>query len=97
MDPTVELDGRALKEIVRECVKSGRIRIPTYGRQRADQRQITTPEIVTALRCGSLATECIVSDRYRYRAEGTGDVVVIFTFEVDEHGALIIVVTTWRL
>jgi hypothetical protein len=97
LDPTVELRGPDLKKLIRACIESNRISIDErHTQQRMDERDVTTPEIEWALKAGALSTECSDKDGcWRYRAVRQ-DLSVIFTFDVDEDGNVLVVVTVIR-
>jgi hypothetical protein len=95
IDPSVELIGAELRHAVIAMLDGGRISLPTYAKGRMDQRHVTAPQIEAALRSGALSTESCDTGTWRYRATRQ-NVVVIFTFDVDDEGNLLIVVTTWR-
>lgn len=92
IDPTVELTGADLRNAVLACLQAGRILIAVYQNRRMDQRHINTPEIESSLRSGLRTTESCDVGKWRYRATKRG-VVVIFTFDVNEEGDLLVVVT----
>jgi Domain of unknown function (DUF4258) len=95
IDPTRELSVSELRVAVRLLLESGRLSLPVYANRRMEQRNVTAPQIEAALRNGRLATESCDAGIWRYRASRT-DVVVIFTFDSDDEGNLLVVVTTWR-
>lgn len=94
IDPHIEMTGDALKTAVCWCLDNGLVLINTYQKGRMEERQVTALEIESALRTGLRATESY-DDKWRYRATKRG-VVVIFTFDVDEDGNMLVVVTTWK-
>lgn len=57
--------------------------------------ELVGPQIEATLRNGALASESCDAGAWRYRAAKQG-VVVIFTFDIDDDGNLLVVVTTWR-
>ncbi|MEO8704859.1 MAG: hypothetical protein ABI867_32705 [Kofleriaceae bacterium] len=95
IDPTVEMGASELRIVVRVLLESGRVSIPVYAGRRMTQRSVTTPQIEAALRSGKLGTESCDAGTWRYRAARQG-VSVIFTFDTDDEGNLLVVVTTWR-
>ena len=95
LDPTVELVGAALRTIVVTLLAAGRVSLPTHTSGRMNERHLTAPQIEAALRSGALASKSCDAGTWRYRATKQG-VVVIFTFDVDDDGNLLVVVTTWR-
>lgn len=95
IDPTVELVGAALRTSVVMLLEAGRVSLPTHTAERMSERYLTAPQIEAALRSGALASESCDAGTWRYRATKQG-VVVIFTFDVDDDGNLLVVVTTWR-
>jgi hypothetical protein len=95
MDPAVELTGQELREVIGQCVEYGRILIGYHGGDdRMAERQITGGMILAALR-GSLRTDQCVAGTWRYLARKNG-VEVCFTFDVDEDGNLLVIVTVMR-
>ena len=95
IDPAVELVGRTLRTVVIALLEAGRVSLPVHTTERMDERHVTAPQIEIALRSGALASESCDGGTWRYRATRQG-VVVIFTFDTDEDGNLLVVVTTWR-
>ena len=59
------------------------------------ERHVSAPEIETTLRTGSHSTDSCVAGKWRYCAR-RNDLEVIFTFDVDEEGNLLVVVTVMR-
>ncbi len=94
--PAVELVGRTLRTVVIALLEAGRVSLPVHPSERMDERHLTAPQIETALRSGALASEGCNGGTWRYRATRQG-VVVIFTFDTDDDGNLLVVVTTWRI
>ena len=95
-DPSVELTGAELRELVLALLELGNVDIPqSHAVPRMDERRITAPQIEACLKSGILSTEGLVYESWRYRATGRG-ITVIFTFDVDDEGNLLVVVTTWR-
>jgi len=95
IDPTVELAGQKLREVVAYCMEYGRMLIGYHGGDdRMAERQITGGMILAALR-GSLRTDQCVAGKWRYLAR-KNDVEVCFTFDVDEDGNLLVIVTVMR-
>ena len=95
-DPSVELVGADLRELVIAMLESGNISTPqSHAIPRMTERNITNPQIEACLRGGILSTEGLVHGAWRYRASGRG-ITVIFTFGLDDEGNLLVVVTTWR-
>lgn len=96
IDPAVELVGRTLRTVVIALLEAGRVSLPVHTSERMDERHVSAPQIEIALRSGRLATESCHGGTWRYRATRQG-VVVIFTFDTDDDGNLLVVVTTWRI
>jgi hypothetical protein len=96
VDPFEELSGQSLRDVIERCLEgSGRISIGYHdGQDRMAERGITGGQIVAALR-GVLRTDCCVAGRWRYLGR-KNDVEVCFTFEIDDDGELLIVVTVMR-
>lgn len=94
IDPQEEMTGADLRDAVLWCLDNGLILINTYQENRMSERGVTALEIEATLRTGLRSTESY-DDKWRYRATKRG-VVVIFTFDVDEDGNMLVVVTTWR-
>lgn len=96
IDPTVELTGGDLRDAVSTCLEIGRISMEeTHAQDRMDERRITAPQIEATLRSGALRTEGMGRDSWRYSATGRG-IVVVFTFDIDDEGALLVVITAIR-
>jgi hypothetical protein len=96
IDPIVELTGGSLRDAVVFCLEIGRISLEeTHARDRMNERRVTAPQIEGVLRSGALRTEGFGRDSWRYSATGRG-IVVIFTFELDDEGALLVVITAIR-
>lgn len=95
IDPAVEMVGRTLRTVVIALLEAGRVSLPIHASERMEERHLTAPQIETALRSGALASESCDGGTWRYRATKQG-VVVIFTFDSDDDGNLLIVVTSWR-
>jgi hypothetical protein len=101
IDPFSEMKGRRLRSVVIECLEDGRILIPrrdggrSHVQERMDERHVSAPEIEATLRSGLLATDSCVAGKWRYRAR-KNDVEVIFTFDVDDEGNLLVVITVMR-
>jgi hypothetical protein len=94
--PVVELTGGGLRDAVVYCLEIGRISFEeTHARERMNERQVTAPQIEGVLRSGALRTEGFGRASWRYSATGRG-IVVIFTFDVDDEGALLVVITAIR-
>lgn len=101
VDPYKELTGRGLRNVVIDCLDNGLILIPqpsgdrSHAEDRMDERNVTAPEIEAALRSGALSTNSCVAGKWRYLAR-KGNVEVVFTFDVDDDGNLLVVVTVMR-
>jgi hypothetical protein len=95
IDPAVELVGRTLRTVVIALLEAGRVSLPVHASERMDERHLTGPQIESALRSGALASESCTGGTWRYRATRQS-VVVIFAFDTDDDGNLLVVVTTWR-
>ncbi len=61
-----------------------------------NERRVTAPQIEGVLRSGALRTEGFRRDSWRYSATARG-ITVVFTFEVDDEGALLVVITAIRV
>ncbi len=96
VDPFEELTGQNLRDVIERCLEGpGRISIGYHGGQdRMAERRVTGGQIIAALR-GALRTDCRVAGRWRYIGR-KNEVEVCFTFEVDDDGELLIVVTVMR-
>lgn len=101
VDPYKELTGRGLRNVVIDCLDNGMVLIPqpsgkrSHAEERMDERNVTAPEIEAALRSGALSTSSCVAGKYRYLA-CKGGVEVVFTFDVDDDGNLLVIVTVMR-
>ena len=60
------------------------------------ERRVTAPQIEGVLRSGALRTEGFGRASWRYSATARG-IVVVFTFDIDDEGALLVVITAIRL
>ena len=95
IDPTEEMIGAALREVVEYCIEWGRMHIGWHGGQdRMAERHITGGQVVAALR-GTLTTDSCVAGVWRYAGRKNG-IAAIFTFTIDEDGNRLIVVTLIR-
>jgi hypothetical protein len=95
IDPFEELTEERLREVVTHCIEWGRTVIGWHGGQdRMAERNITGGQILAALR-GSLRTESCNAGRWRYSGRKNG-INVIFTFDTDEEGNLLVIVTLIR-
>jgi hypothetical protein len=95
VDPFEELKGDDLRKVVEHCIEWGRTRIGWHqGQDRMAQREITGGQILAALR-GVLATDSCVAGVWRYIGR-KNDIAVVFCFEVDEDGNMLVVVTAMR-
>lgn len=101
IDPYKEMIGRRLRNVVIQCLDNGSVLIPlasgerSHAQHRMDERSVTAPEIESALRGGTLKTSSCVAGKWRYLAR-KGNVEVVFTFDVDDDGDLLVVVTVIR-
>lgn len=79
------------------CLELGRISLEeSHARERMNERRVTAPQIEGVLRSGALRTEGFVRESWRYGATARG-ITVVFTFDVDDEGALLVVITAIRL
>lgn len=60
-----------------------------------EERDVTAPEVEATLRKGVHSTSSCVAGKWRYSARRKG-VEVVFTFDVDDDGNLLVVVTVMR-
>lgn len=101
VDPFAEIRGSGLREVVVHCLDNGRVLIPQIGgrrshaEERMEERHVSAAEIETTLRSGLRSTNSCVAGKWRYCARRNG-IEVIFTFDLDEEGNLLIVVTVMR-
>jgi hypothetical protein len=90
-----------LRDVVVDCLDSGRILIPrsdgrrSHAEDRMDERHITAPEIEAVLRSGVHRTDSCVAGKWRYGAR-KNHLEVIFTFDLDDEGNLLVIVTVMR-
>lgn len=97
LDPSVELTGGDLRDLVVCCLEIGRISLEeAHARERMNERRVTAPQIEGVLRSGALRTEGFGRHSWRYSAAARG-IVVVFTFDIDDEGALLVVITAIRL
>ena len=95
IDPFEELAESKLREVVEHCIEWGRTSIGYHGGDdRMAERHITGGQILAALR-GVLKTSSCVAGKWRYSGRKNG-VEVIFTFDVDDEGNLLVIVTLIR-
>lgn len=101
VDPYKELVGRGLRNVVLACLAQGLILLPqrsgarSHAEERMDERHVTAPEIENVLRSGALTSSGCVARKWRYLARRAG-IEVVFTFDVDDDGNLLVVVTVMR-
>jgi hypothetical protein len=69
--------------------------MPEHAGLRMEERNITGGQILAALRSGALRTDSCVAGRWRYLAR-KNEVEVCFTFDVDDDGSLLVLVTVIR-
>ncbi|HEX4419685.1 MAG TPA: DUF4258 domain-containing protein [Kofleriaceae bacterium] len=93
--PTQELTGPALRDVIVYLIEYGRVNMPEHAGLRMEERNITGGEILTALRRGVLRTDSCVAGKWRYLARRS-DVEVCFTFDIDDDGNLLVLVTVIR-
>ena len=95
VDPFEELAEEKLREVIADCIEWGRTVIGWHGGQdRMAERHITGGQILAALR-GRLRTESCVVGKWRYCGSKNG-INVIFTFDTDDEGNLLVIVTLIR-
>jgi hypothetical protein len=94
IDPHQELTGQALRDVVEHCIERGRTILSEHAGQRMEERHVTGGQILAALR-GTLSTDQCVVGKWRYLGH-KNDVEVCFTFDVDEEGNLLLVVTIMK-
>jgi hypothetical protein len=94
MDPNEELTGEALRVVVERCTEYGRIVLAIHAGERMEERHITGGQILAALR-GSLRTDSCVAGKWRYIGR-KNDIEVCFTFDVDDEGNLLVIITLMR-
>lgn len=96
IDPTVEVKGEDLRKIVCYLVEWGRMAIGYHqGQDRMAERGFTGGEIINTLTKGHLTTSSCVFGNWRYLAT-RGDAQIIFTFDVDDDGNMLVIVTLIR-
>ena len=69
--------------------------MPEHAGLRMEERDITGGEIIAALQRGILRTDSCVAGKWRYLARKQA-VEVCFTFDVDDEGNLLVLVTVIR-
>jgi hypothetical protein len=96
IDAYVELKGLDLRAAIEWCLEGGgTVSIGWHGGQdRMAERGVSGGQILAALR-GVLRTNSCEAGRWRYIGRAN-DVEVVFTFETDEDGQMLIVVTVMR-
>ena len=97
IDPTKMLTGSALRELILWCIDGGgRMVMDDHdGEDRMEERSVTGAEILGALRSGSLQPASAPQGNWRYIAR-RNDVEVVFTFDVDDEGNTLIIITVIR-
>jgi len=101
IDPYKEMIGRRLRNVVIQCLDNGLILMPlasgerSHAQHRMDERKVTASEIEATLRSGTLKTSSCIAGKWRYLAR-KGNVEVVFTFDVDDDGDLLVVITVIR-
>jgi hypothetical protein len=97
IDPAKELVGKHLRTVILACIDAGRVSLnEAHAKERMDERSVTAPEIESALVGGALKTELLDRDGcWRYCATRK-DLRVIFTFDVDDEGNMLVVITAIR-
>ena len=96
VDPSVELVGQALRDVILHCIERGRTVIGFHdGQDRMAERNITGGQILAALASGALRTDQCVAGCWRYLVR-KHDVEVCFTFDGDDEGTLLVIVTVMR-
>lgn len=94
IDPNEELTGAALRVVVEHCTEYGRLVLPVHAGERMEERRITGGQILAALH-GRLRTDSRVAGKWRYVGR-KHDIEVCFTFDVDDEGNLLVIVTVMR-
>jgi hypothetical protein len=101
IDPYQEMKGRGLRETIIDCLDHGRILLPrmdggrSHAQQRMEERHVSAPEVESTLRKGVHVTSSCDAGKWRYCAR-RNDVEIIFTFDHDDEGNLLVVVTVMR-
>lgn len=96
IDPTVEIQGEDLRKIVCYLVDWGRTIIGYHqGQDRMAERNFTGGEILNTLTKGVLTTNSCVAGKWRYSARRY-NAEIIFTFDVDDDGNMLVIVTLIR-
>ncbi len=97
VDPTKQLTGSTLRDLIVHCIEFGRLSIGWHGGQdRMAERGITGGQILAALSSGALSPDGSSGDgTCRYLAR-KNDVAVCFCFDVDEDGNLLVIITVMR-
>jgi hypothetical protein len=94
IDPHQELTGQALRDVIEHCIEWGRTILSEHAGERMEERLVSGGQILAALR-GILCTDQCVAGKWRYLGR-RNDVQVCFTFDVDEEGNLLLVVTVMK-
>ena len=96
IDPTVEMSSDALRKVIEHCIEFGRTLIGYHGGDdRMAERGFTGAEIHNTLLKGRLATDQCVAGKWRYLATHR-DAATCFTFDVDDDGNMLVIVTLIR-
>ncbi len=96
IDPTVELEGDQLRELIIWCFDWGRTSIGRHdGQDRMAERSFTGGEIMNVLTKGVLSTSGRDHDSWQYSARRNG-AEIIFRFDFDDDGNLLVIVTLMR-
>lgn len=105
IDPSQELAPKPLRELIEALLEQGRISLGvaprgsgdprSHAEQRMDERFITAEQIRQTLLKGRLNTESLERGSWRYCATRQG-IRVIFTFDQDDEGNVLVVITAIR-
>ena len=102
VDPTEELTGQCLRDLILWCIEWGKLdigydlekdkQVGHGGQDRMAERSITGGQIVAALSRGTLRTDGRSGLKWRYLARKNA-VEVSFMFDLDDEGNVLIILT----
>jgi hypothetical protein len=92
VDTTKRLDALQARKLLSRILREGAIAFSRHARDAMEDDDLTEPDVVNTLRCGSIAEGELVKGTWRYRLETTRmDAVVAFRGDSEA-----IIVTVWR-
>jgi len=92
VDTTKRLDALQARKLLSRILREGAIAFSRHARDAMEDDDLTEPDVVNTLRCGSTAERKLVKGTWRYRLETTRMGAVV-AFRGDSEA---IIVTVWR-